>query len=112
MTLDDIMEFDTINDIEESKVNEIAKNIEANGFVGAPILVWADHAQLVTGSHRLAALKKLYEEDKFDADTEVAESVDDILSSVDMSVMFEYDSLGQYFEGTRIEAYKDEIEEW
>lgn len=112
MTLFDIMDFDLINSVDESKVAEIAKSIEKNGFVGAPILVWEDRRQLITGSHRLAALKMLYEADKFDADTEVAESVDDLLEDVDMSVMFEYDYLGQYFEGTRIEKYKNEIEEW
>lgn len=46
-----------INEIDIEKVNKIAESIQKNGWVGCPILVFND--QLLTGSHRLAALKQL-----------------------------------------------------
>lgn len=68
-----------INEIDPEKVNQIAESIQKSGWVGCPILVFND--QLLTGSHRLAALKQL-DDDGVDVwDMDVAEDVTDIVNS-------------------------------
>lgn len=118
MTYNKISWMYGINEVDENKVNDIAESMKSNGFVGCPILVWND--QLLTGSHRLAALKQL-EEDGLDVyDWEVAEDVTDLVE--DAFKRFEeengwqrdmdYSDLGWIFAGTWVEEYKNEIEEW
>lgn len=108
-----------INRTDPDKVREIAESIKANGWVGAPILI--TEGNLITGSHRLAALKLLEEEDwDFNADDlgDIAESVDDIVrdwcKANDRYVdeQFPFDSLQQVFGGTWVEEYADELKEW
>ena len=67
-----------VNDVDEKKVSEIKKSILENGWQGAPILY--TNMGLVTGSHRLAALREIEEtEDDDDVLFEnIAEDVTDI----------------------------------
>lgn len=118
MTYNKICGMYGLNKVDENKVNRIAESMKANGFVGCPILVWND--QLLTGSHRLAALKQLDEEGMDIYDWEVAEDVTDLVE--DAFARFEeengwqrdmdYSDLGWIFAGTWVEEYKEDIEEW
>jgi len=117
-----IRNFSEINTTDAKKVEEIKKSMKENGFVGCPILIEGEY--LITGSHRLQALKELadeYDNEESDLDVEsweVAEDVSDILqeyvekNDLEYIENFEYDSIGQYFEGTWVEEYKNEIPEW
>lgn len=107
-----------INEVAEDKVNEIAESMKENGYVGCPILVFND--QLLTGSHRLSALKQL-EDEGFDIyDWDVAEDVTDLVNEAfekfeeenGWSRDMDYSDLGWMFNGTWVEEYKDEIAEW
>ena len=73
----DIAGMPLINDVDETKVREIADSILKNGWVGCPILVY--DGRLMTGSHRLAALNMLAED--YDIDMDVAEDVTDIVNA-------------------------------
>lgn len=53
----DIQCFAEINEVDESKVDELVSSMLSNGWQGMPILIIGE--SLLTGSHRLAALKKL-----------------------------------------------------
>lgn len=119
MNYSDICCYAPINGTDPDKVRKIADSIKENGWVGAPILVI--EGQLITGSHRLAALKLLEEEDwDFIADAlgDIAESVDDIVGNWckanDRYVddQFPFDSLRDVFCGTWVEEYATDIEEW
>lgn len=112
----EIIDFEKINDTEEEKVNEIAESIKANGWQGCPILTHGN--TLITGSHRLDALRKLYEEEYDISDMEVAVDVSDIIdekieNGMDPAYIFgNLDNIGEIFEGTWVEEYKSEIAEW
>jgi hypothetical protein len=116
----EIRSLTPVNDVDSAKVETIIESIKAHGWTGAPILVCADAGTLITGSHRLAALKALARDFEYDGDAldcDVAEDVSDIVeawceandSTIDD---IRFDSLAEVFAGTRIEAYADEIEEW
>lgn len=118
MTYLNIENLALINEVDEEKVNEIAENMRKNGFVGCPILIWND--TLMTGSHRLAALKKLEEEGVDVFDWEVAEDVTEIAE--ENFAKFEeengwqrdidFSDIGWLLKGSWVEEYKDEIVEW
>lgn len=118
MTYEDIKYFAPINETDESKVEEIVESIRNNGWIGCPILVYGE--QLLTGSHRLEALKSL-DDEEFDLDSmECAEDVTDIIEEA-MSKFEEengylpdiqFDNIGWLLEGSWVEQYKDEIAEW
>ena len=110
--------YNLINDVEEDKVNAIAESMKKDGYVGCPILIYGE--SLLTGSHRLAALRKLEEEGVDVYDWEVAEDVTDLVE--DAFQRFEekhgwmrdmdYSDIGWILKGTWVEKYKDEIVEW
>lgn len=125
MTYEEIRCYTPINEVDNEKVTEIANSIKKNGWVGCPILVFND--SLLTGSHRLAALKKLYEELDFDEleemnfyNMEVAEDVSDIVDeNYDEAVEelgycpeIDYRNIGWLLKNSWVEDYKDEINEW
>ena len=113
-----IMYYKKINNTDPDHVHEIAESVRINGWQGAPILVMESFGILITGSHRLAALKEL-EDDLFDIDGlgDVAEPVDDIINawceSNDCVIDdIRFDCLSEIFADTWVEQYKDEIVEW
>lgn len=118
MTYEKIAHMAPINDVDEKKVNHIAENMKNNGFVGCPILIFNE--QLFTGSHRLAALKKLEAEGLDVYDWDVAEDVTDIIN--DNFEKFEteqgwqkdidYSNIGWLLKDSWVEQYKNEIGEW
>lgn len=120
MTAMDIISYRPINETDAEHVEEIKRSIMENGWQGAPILVSETYGMLITGSHRLAALKDICDTDwDFDMDSlgDVAEPVDDIIAAWceenDCTIGdLPYDWLSQVFEGTWVEEYKDEIIEW
>lgn len=116
-----------LNEVDANKVEELASSILENGWQGAPIL-FIKGFQLVTGSHRQAALKLLEEklsncsEEEQDQitnilDSDIAIDVTDIMNNwlEENEQRFEeidFSSIGRIFEGTEIEVYKDQISEW
>lgn len=116
----EIIRYAEINEVDAAHVAEIKASILTHGWTGAPILVCESLGQLVTGSHRLAALKDICDNNwDFDLDSlgEVAEPVDDIINAwcegndCTMDAL-PYDCLSQVFLGTWVEECKDEIVEW
>ena len=124
MKFSEIEYFAPINEVDENKVNEIAESIKANGFIGCPILICGE--SLITGSHRLTALKQLAEQEDND---EFFIGVRDLIVAADVTDLVEeamrrfeeengytpdiqYDDIGWIFKGTWVEQYKSEIEEW
>ena len=132
MTAKEIIGYYPVNDCDPGKVAQIAESIKANGWTGAPMLVSETHWRIITGSHRLAALRAIEEEaddaaDNGDYDAyerlssilecECAETVDDIIeaycSDNDCTIDdLPYDNLSQIFAGTDIERYASEFAEW
>lgn len=118
MTYEDIKCYIPINDVDNNKVLAIAESIKNNGYVGCPMLVCESFGMLITGSHRLADLSYLEtEDDDFDYDIECAEDVSEILNAYceenDITIdQIDFSNLSPIFEGTWVEAYKNEIEEW
>ena len=125
MRFREIEYFAPINEVDENKVNEIAESIKANGFIGCPILVCGE--TLITGSHRLTALKQLAEQEDNEEidyigvrDMFVAADVTDIIENAIQKFEEEngytpdirYDDIGWIFKGTWVEKFRDEIEEW
>lgn len=111
----DISSLPLVNDVDEKKVSEIKKSILENGWLGAPILY--TNMGLVTGSHRLAALREIEEtEDDDDVLFEnIAEDVTDIINDYceknDMTWdELDFSYLREIFAGTWVEEY--EIREW
>lgn len=132
MTAFEIIGFAPVNDVDAGKAAEIAANIKANGWVGAPVLVMASMAQMITGSHRLAALRAIeaeYDDAIFGGDDDAADRLSAILNA-DVAVEVDdivngyceaedetidslpYDNLSLIFAGTEIEQYALEIREW
>lgn len=119
MTYQNIEFMSPINALDENHVAEIAESIRENGFQGCPILILND--QLLTGSHRLAALNRLADEG-FDVDGlgDIAEDVTDIVNESMAAYEEEngwcpdlaYDDIGWVLKGSWVEGYKDEIVEW
>jgi hypothetical protein len=130
-TFADIDWMREINETEKDKVNELVESLLAKGWQGAPILFHSRWG-LVTGSHRFAALSKLYDmlQSAEDIDIETMNHIDFVLFETDIAEdvtdivdgyckredipfdWFPFDVLKPVFTGTRIEQYKDEIEEW
>ena len=125
MSFREIEYFAPINEVDENKVNEIAESIKANGYVGCPILICGE--SLITGSHRITALKQLAEQEDNEEidyigvrDLIVAADVSDIVEEAmrkfeeenGYTPDIQYDNIGWLFEGTWVEEYKNEIEEW
>jgi len=121
MKFEDIRTFELINETSEKKVNYLVNSILNKGYKGSPILV-CNHG-LVTGSHRIQALKQLEEmylnneiEIDFTEEVEI-EDVSDIIENYceehEMSWNeIDFSNLGNIFKNTRIEKYKELIEEW
>lgn len=116
MTYTDIRAYAPINDTDAAHVREIADSIKANGWVGAPILVHDVAGMLITGSHRLAAIKLLSDEDwDFDPDElgDIAEDVGDIIDEYcEENGDIPFDMLSLVFSGTWVEEYADQLVEW
>lgn len=120
MTAIEIINYTPINEAESTHVAEIKASIMDSGWQGAPILVCETHNMLITGSHRLAALKDIYDNEwDFDLGSlgDVAEPVDDILTvwceENDCTIdEIRFDCLSTVFAGTWVERYKDSIAEW
>lgn len=115
----DISSLPTVNEVDQSKVEEIKKSILKNGWKGAPILY--TNLGLVTGSHRLAALREIEEDDDvLDDDVlfeNIAEDVTDIIDDYCESQdtywdELDFSNLREIFASTWVEEYKDEIREW
>ncbi len=120
--------FEGINEVDEKKVDELIENMLKEGWKGAPIL-YHNSLGLITGSHRMAALNKI--EEMYDND-ELTEEQDETVEKIDSEQEYaldvthiidewlennpeegiELDSLGKIFEGSEVEMWKDEIEEW
>lgn len=132
MTAFEITGFAPVNDVDAEKVAGIAANIKANGWVGTPVLVMASMCQMITGSHRLAALQAIgseYDDAVFSGDDDTADRLSAILNA-DVAVEVDdivngyceaedetidslpYDNLSLIFKGTEIERYASEIAEW
>ena len=117
-TFKNIESYGTINAVDIDKVNTIAELIKNNGWIGAPIL-FIDSG-LITGSHRIEALRLLDNEGELDFSMEVCEDVTDIVDAAFDSFInkygyapdMDYSNLGWIFEGTWVEEYKKEINEW
>lgn len=132
MTGYEIIRYAPVNDCDPDKVAEIAASIKANGWIGAPVLVCEAHCQMVTGSHRLAALQAIeseaneaivngdddaYERLSAILERDCAEPVDEIIEAycaeTDSTIDdLPYDNLSLIFAGTEIEQYAAEIAEW
>jgi ParB-like chromosome segregation protein Spo0J len=120
MSFREIEYFAPINEVDQNKVNEIAESIKVNGFKGCPILVCGE--SLITGSHRLTALKQLAEQEDNDEidyigvrDLIVAADVTDLVEkalSENPDRELDTSDIGWVFEGTWVEKFRDEIEEW
>lgn len=118
MTFEQIQYMYPINSVDESKVSALIDSMRQHGFTGCPILVFND--QLLTGSHRLEALRRLTEEDTDVLSWDVAEDVTEIVN--DHFQTFEdehgwtpdldYSDIGWMLSGSWVEEYKDEIDEW
>jgi len=135
-TFKNIESYGTINAVDIDKVNTIAELIKNNGWIGAPILfidsglITGSHrigapilfidSGLITGSHRIEALRLLDNEGELDFSMEVCEDVTDIVDAAFDSFInkygyapdMDYSNLGWIFEGTWVEEYKKEINEW
>ena len=115
MTGLDILEYEPVNGVDENKVATLVESIKTNGWLGCPILTYGN--TLITGSHRLAAIKALYEEN-FDINFDCARDVTDIIDDKFENAMDwddvnnNLDNLSALFKGTWVEKYKDLIEEW
>ena len=114
----DIKYMNPINRTDPVRVAQLKESMKEKGFVGCPILIFND--TLLTGSHRLEALRQLAEEDDRVLFWDVAEDVTDIVNQAyDRRIEEEgwapdldYGDIGWLFEGSWVEQYKDEIEEW
>jgi hypothetical protein len=125
MTYYDIQCYAPINDVDPEKVNALVADMLANGWRGAPILVFGE--SLLTGSHRITALRKIARDpDIDDAEVlhqDVAEDVTEIVEAAlqrradelgmePWEIEIDYRNIGWILEGTEYEKYKDEIAEW
>lgn len=120
MKFEQIAAYDGINATDDAKVAELVESIKANGWQGAPILV-CDNG-LVTGSHRLAALKAIYEADldfeydelfKIDVAEDVSEEVIAYCEKTGIGYdQIHFDDLSDVFAGTWVEEFADQIVEW
>lgn len=127
MTLYELANYESLNEIEREKVENIKTAICNNTFNAPAILIWND--TIVTGSHRVTAaqeLKVLAEKLALDDDeTGLGEflydyefetvDVTDILDayfSENENEEMEYDFLRKYFAGTEVEEIVSKEKEW
>ena len=110
-----------INQVDDQKVRQIARSILKQGWQGMPILKWGD--ELITGSHRITALALLerlgYEDyvseilNNGEVFYDVSDIMEEYLEKNEMEfVDIAYDNLREYFAGTEVEKWKDELLEW
>ena len=120
MRYDQIQCYAPVNGVEAAKVAELAESMLAHGWVGCPILVVGE--SLLTGSHRLAALKMIAAEHP-EAEVLGQDVAEDVTEIVEAKLAefegengyipdIEYDRIGWLLEGSWVEGYKDEIVEW
>lgn len=116
-TYEEIRSLPMVNEVDEKKVSEIKESILKNGWKGAPILY--TNLGLVTGSHRLAALREIEETGEDDdvlfedVAEDVTEIIDEYCSSHDTYWdELDFSSLRDIFSGTWVEEYADSIDEW
>lgn len=113
--------YNTINNVDADKVTILADSMKNNGWHGMPILFV--EGQLITGSHRFAALHQIYDHDmdgsyisllsNSNIALDVSEEVEAYCEDNDCTLDdLPYDNLRLIFTGTDIEKYKNEIEEW
>ena len=121
---DKISGFSEINNVDENKVNQLINSMLGQGWQGAPIL-YCDLG-LVTGSHRIAALKKIeemyinddltLEESRVLDEVKIINVMDEINDYCEKTGYtwngIDFSGLGEVFEETYIEQYKNEIVEW
>jgi len=108
-----------INPIDNKKVEKIKESLIKNGFDSKnPILIYDDlgDEKLITGSHRMKAIKELSEEG-YDIDIpiiDVSNEVDNFFEKNNSGWEdIDYSNLRHIFEGTPIEKYKGYLEsEW
>lgn len=119
MTAYDILYYAPINKTDAKKVRDIAESIVENGWNGMPVLVDETHGMMITGSHRLAALKLINDEFEMDLDDlgDVAEDVSDIINDWceenDATIDdIDFSNLSAVFAGTWVEEYASEMVEW
>lgn len=123
---EDIRDCELVNHIESQKLKHLIHSFLTNGWKGMPILYCATLNCLVTGSHRLAALR--YLEDTYnDYSSEKQETIDKLFESVetiDVSDIInsycesndctfeqiDFSNLKDVFADTEIEKYKQELE--
>jgi hypothetical protein len=109
-----------VNDTDETRVEELVKSMLVNGWVGCPILVLGE--SLLTGSHRLAALRKIAEEHP-EAEVLTQDVAEDVTEIVNERLLaheaeygyipdIDYSSIGWLLEDSWVAAYSDEIVEW
>lgn len=125
MTYNQIRGYSKINETDENKVNELVKSMLENGWQGCPILVYGD--ELLTGSHRLEALRKIEDmlnNDEIESaavlDEDIAEDVTEIIER-NMAAFEEengwaqdirLNDIGWMLKDSWVEEYKNEIDEW
>lgn len=116
-TYEEISSLPMVNEVDEKKVSEIKESILKNGWKGAPILY--TNLGLVTGSHRLAALREIEETGEDDdvlfedVAEDVTEIIDEYCSTHDTYWdELDFSSLRDIFSGTWVEEYADSIDEW
>lgn len=110
----EIKSLPMVNEVDQNKVEEIKESILKDGWKGAPILY--TNLGLVTGSHRLAALQKIEEDDDVLFE-DIAEDVTDIINSYCEEHdtywdELDFSNLREIFSGTWVEQYQNELNEW
>lgn len=120
MTYYEICDYETVNATEDEKVMELAASMLKNGWNenNCPILTYGN--VLITGSHRLTALRyiasnDLDEENIVLGNKEIAYDVTSIIEEYleehgEEELWNNTDCLREIFEGTWVEEYKDELE--
>lgn len=126
LKFDDIKDYDPINNLEEDKAQIIFNSILNEGWKEefGPILIYED--KLLTGTHRLQALKSLYEvqpqhtvfqqEIIWDMTGEIHRHIDEEPEDDLIEKSYDIDDfscgLGEYLQGTPVEKFKKYIKEW
>lgn len=124
MTFSKIQCFAPINELNTVHVEEIKNSILENGYVGCPILFFGE--SLLTGSHRheaLSLIADMYGAGETNIDAYEIDCVEDVSEIIEEKLLkfeeengyikdIQYDSIGWLLEGSWVEEYKDEINEW
>ncbi len=126
LKFEDIKDFDYINDPENDVAKDIFESIINYGWKeeSGPILVY--QGRLLTGTHRLYALKELFKHNPehyvfqqyiaWDMTEEIHKRIDDEPEDELLEKSYEIfdfsEGLGKYLEGTPVEKYKEHIREW